>query len=1073
MNRLFATLLVLGILASPAYAQLEWYVPSDEQESLDEIEISADTFDPATCTKLPAARTATTTVPVTWSGFEIRGQLSDSEPVVRGLFEPTMKRFRALTEDAREEVRRISSVYGYHLISLGTRETADGIVAVVQLGPLPRVRRIQVDVKQSFLNALLDDEVRRRMRVRVGGYMAWGLTQRQCDLYEELERIQQFLRDEGYFEARTTIRHRIRGDGVSVAVRIELGDEYTTGIVNIAPREPNGITDDQIRVLFRHQACLPLKLYCFLEARFTRTQHQSDVKDVIELFHRRGFPSARVQTTLDHDRRRNRVNITVAIDQRRQLDVVFEGHNPNAISTDSLRDQLTFNTAASSDDVEAHQSAKALTEYLQRRGYFDARVTWSRERFERFDRLIYRIEEGASRRLQQIDYVGNAALSNEQLDEIIDKSARVNRSFFTTTTAATSEQFDIDIALILDAYRREGYRDAQITASAASVPAALGDPALTAALLTAGRGGGLYIRYIIDEGRPTMISRISVELGGDGDKIATPEQREACELALRELADLYSEIRIATPIISDRCIAAAPHLRFREHEVVENRDRLRDRLFGHGRPRSHVTYESRPLGPRELDVHYVIRDYQPLTIGKVVVRGNFRTRRGIILRELEELEFKDGAPLTNDALAEAARGLRRTGLFNSVNIAMPDLDNTSAGSVNALLDVTERYDFSGQVATETGYSSYNGWFIRLAPSFRNLFGIGLSLELTGTIGVSATEAVSGEAKLKQLQGAATFVIPQWLSSWFSPVDFQTEITAEHRRQDTPRFGQLTTNAVTLALSRTWQRDRTPSRDARSLTVSPHYDFRQRERLVDVLRPLGADDDQMQVPISTRTGSVGVSFEWEQRVNRQGSLSPLNPDQGFRWEAQASWANKYFLGQDHFVKLGAAGSYYHPIGDYVIVRADGRYDHGIPIGRGAVLLPEVERFFAGGDSTVRGYDDDRLATEIVEVPVPPLDNATQLRVLPAGGNVRALASLDAQIRVWNVLASGLFFDAGLVTNNWETVDADSIRPAVGVGLIRVVTDFGTLAFERAIPLRPKFGDDPRGRWHFSFAARAQF
>ena len=54
----------------------------------------------------------------------------------------------------------------------------------------------------------------------------------------------------------------------------------------------------------------------------------------------------------------------------------------------------------------------------------------------------------------------------------------------------------------------------------------------------------------------------------------------------------------------------------------------------------------------------------------------------------------------------------------------------------------------------------------------------------------------------------------------------------------------------------------------------------------------------------------------------------------------------------------------------MLRADLRYDQGIPLG-GAVLLPEVERFFAGGDSTVRGYDDDRLATELVQVGVPPL------------------------------------------------------------------------------------------------------
>jgi hypothetical protein len=40
-------------------------------------------------------------------------------------------------------------------------------------------------------------------------------------------------------------------------------------------------------------------------------------------------------------------------------------------------------------------------------------------------------------------------------------------------------------------------------------------------------------------------------------------------------------------------------------------------------------------------------------------------------------------------------------------------------------------------------------------------------------------------------------------------------------------------------------------------------------------------------------------------------------------------------------------------------------------------------------------------------------------------------------------------------------------------LRINTPFGIGALERAIPLNPHLGDSPRGRWHFSFAARAQF
>jgi outer membrane protein insertion porin family len=208
------------------------------------------------------------------------------------------------------------------------------------------------------------------------------------------------------------------------------------------------------------------------------------------------------------------------------------------------------------------------------------------------------------------------------------------------------------------------------------------------------------------------------------------------------------------------------------------------------------------------------------------------------------------------------------------------------------------------------------------------------------------------------------------------------------------------------------------------------------------------------------------------VDRSGSLSPLAPEGGFRLEAQASIASTWLGGSNNFIKVSGAGSKWWSLGSNLILRADLRYDQGFPLGD-EVLLPEVERYFAGGDSTVRGYEDDQLATEIIEVGVPPFDNVRQIRVLPAGGNIRVMGSLDAQLRIWKILATGAFLDAGMITNSWGTVTEDDIRPSVGIALVRFATPFGALALERAIPLRPKLGDDPRGRWHFSFAARAQF
>jgi len=1053
--------------------------------------VPATTFNPASCVKAApvVAPEGVGTPPVTWNNFEVVGELRDPAVTVRTLLEPTMNRHRALTDTAREEIRELSAAFGYHLVSVATKEVSSGTIAVIHLSPLPMVRKVVVDVDQSIFDTLsspiLDDEVRRRMRVRTGSYLPWSPHDRACDLHDEKLRIEEFLREEGFIEATVDVDEQQKGSGVALELDVHLGPEYKAGVINIADREPNNISDEEIRAKFRHTSfCIVGKgRLCFGSARFKRTRHQADIQAVVDLFRQRGYPAVRVRTDFDpltsFDRRKKQVDFTITIDQRRRLEVVFEGQS-EAVTIENLEKQLTFDQAASADDVEAHESAKAIAAYLQGRGFFDARVTWTRERFEPFDRIVFRLEQGVTRQVRSIQFVGNYALDEPALLDVIGtREARFSSSLFGSRTAATSVRLAADVEALVDTYRRAGFREARVRVSAATDPAALDSAALTASLVLGGRGNGLYVRYTIDEGLPTLLTQVEVVLGDKGDAIATPDQRELCKLVLADLATFYGEPQLATPAADNRCVATAANLKFRETEAIETRDRLRDRLYSHGRPRAKVSFVSKVLSSHRVAAVYTLTDVQPLTIGKIVIRGNFRTRSSIILDELrgpsDEAGFREGRPLTKDALAESARRLRNTGLFEAVNVAMPDLDNTSAGSVNAVVEVTERYDFRAQVEAEGGISSYNGTFVRLTPTFKNLFGLGISLDISGTIGVDLIESIeTEETKLRQLSLESTLRIPQWLMRNFFPDLFapQAELTAFHRRQDTPRFGVITTDGVTLGLARTWQRQRIGGRPARALTAGVHYDFRLRERPVDVLRPIGADDDQTQVPIRTRTGSIGITGEWEQRVDRAGTLSPLAAEDGFRFEGQFSFASPSLGGQDTFIKVSAAGSKYWSIGDNLVLRADLRYDQGIPLA-GAVLLPEVERFFAGGDSTVRGYEDDRLATEVITVGVPPFDNAQQIRILPAGGNIRVMSSIDAQLRIWKLLATAAFIDAGMITNQWGNVTEDDIRPSIGIALVRFVTPFGTGALERAMPLRPHLGDNPRGRWHLSFAARAQF
>ncbi|MCE9573626.1 MAG: BamA/TamA family outer membrane protein [Deltaproteobacteria bacterium] len=466
-----------------------------------------------------------------------------------------------------------------------------------------------------------------------------------------------------------------------------------------------------------------------------------------------------------------------------------------------------------------------------------------------------------------------------------------------------------------------------------------------------------------------------------------------------------------------------------------------------------------PTDPAHTAVTYTVSEHGDVRIGKVVVRGNFRTRTKVIL---DELGFEEGAPLTGALYAAGPRRLRAMNLFSAVNVELLDFEQVDSDRVNVVVRVEERYDERAQVDFEGGYTQVNNVFLKVTPTLPNLWGTGLWLQGAATLGYSY-QAIEGSLR-----------VPRWQARKFLPLRPDLEVSAYLRNQTTPRFGGLVTKGFSVALSRVWQRPHTAGVDARSIATTLRYDFRLRNRYEDTLRVAGPASDETQAPVSTTTGAVGVNLVWDQRLDHNGNLNPLAPERGYRLDAGVAFASPYLLGQDTFVKVSGGAQAVLTANDRLQFHLDVRLDEGFPLG-GAVLLPEVERFFAGGDTTVRGFAEDRLATELVLSAVPPFGNVQQIRVVPSGGNIRALGSIDAQVRVWKVgqfpIASAVFLDAGLVTNTWTAVRGNDIRPSVGVSLVRFVSPFGAISLDYAVPLTPRLvADNPTGFLSFSVALR---
>lgn len=133
-----------------------------------------------------------------------------------------------------------------------------------------------------------------------------------------------------------------------------------------------------------------------------------------------------------------------------------------------------------------------------------------------------------------------------------------------------------------------------------------------------------------------------------------------------------------------------------------------------------------------------------------------------------------------------------------------------------------------------------------------------------------------------------------------------------------------------------------------------------------------------------------------------------------------------------------------------------------------LVPPQERFYSGGQNTVRGYNQGQLGPVVYIVGAPSdtvsiggaavgVANAARGfdRVAPAGGTAQAMVNLELRSRVgWptDLLRWVLFLDAGRVWNNSGNYAVTGLRATPGVG-VRLVTPLG--------PFRVDVGYNPHG------------
>ncbi|HEX6850726.1 MAG TPA: outer membrane protein assembly factor BamA [Candidatus Polarisedimenticolaceae bacterium] len=438
---------------------------------------------------------------------------------------------------------------------------------------------------------------------------------------------------------------------------------------------------------------------------------------------------------------------------------------------------------------------------------------------------------------------------------------------------------------------------------------------------------------------------------------------------------------------------------------------LRERLDRAGYPDA-VVVGSYALHDAVADVVVRVEPGGFRRIATIEIQGATRTRRKVLEREFQ---FAAGDPLSRESLLATQQRLYRLGIFRTVKLDYVPAPGEDPAAQVVRIRVQEAPPIS--LSFGPGYTSEEGARVTFALTHANLGGYDRSAGLQGRW--SGTEKrVQVFAQEPRLFGRMIDTVTSF--SWED-----TEISGflVNRRSFAARFQRK--------LDRRWTR-------------LLRYNFQK----VDV-EP-GENPDPLdlldQKITNLRLGDVGIAYTRDTRDD------PFLPTRGGVASAELRVFAPPLFSDESFAKLFLQGSLTRGIGDRWSYSASVRIGAAKPWSS-TTFVPLSERYFAGGDSTLRGFPRDGVGVQFEGVDL--------------GGEGLLLVNQELRRSLWRSLKLVTFVDIGNVYLRLADFDLGDLRESAGLGF-RYETPIGPLRAEYGWKLDRREGESP-GEFHLAIGA----
>ncbi len=661
--------------------------------------------------------------------------------------------------------------------------------------------------------------------------------------------------------------------------------------------------------------------------------------------------------------------------------VVLRGNDE--LSKDDFKDVIDLKPFTILDIAAVKRNVKKIQDKYVEKGFFLADVSYVTEPLEGGSQVdvAFVINERAKVMVKEVNFLGANHVAAEELKAAMATKEGNYLSFLTSEGTYREELFQRDQLAIQSIYYDRGYINVRVDKPVVSLS---GDKRF------------IYITLKLDEGDAYSIGKL--DFNGDliVDKSILGLKMTSREGEIFNRSLLARDIQAITDVYYDSGFA-----------------------YANITPMTAVNAEKKTI-----DLTFDIQKGNPVTVERIDIVGNTKTRDKVVRRQLRVYE---GELFNGSGMRRSKEKVTALGFFETVEVSQkPGSDNEH---VVVTVEVKEKSTGSFQVGL--GFSNVENFIFTAQVAQQNFLGWGQSVSLSAQI-----------SSLRQFFQASYF------DPYFLDTNYLLSIDAYRTQLDYFGFIRSATGgtaslgyylipdemSVSLGYTREFVNVE-PGRDSNS-SISLFGQFR-----------------------SGNTSAARLSWTYDKRNNR------LFPSQGFFSSATAEFAPAFLGGTYQFNRftVNQRGYVSLPFGAVLKAQATLGYIQQLDPVYG---LPSSELYFLGGINTVRGYP---LRTVAPSTKVGSFTDPTVAsRDFAVGGDKQLVINVELEFPLIEKVGirGVLFYDAGNAFGRNASFFQDTVYPNLPLGLfhsvgfgVRWFSPIGPLRFEWGIPLNRRLNVNP--------------